>query len=440
MKKYYFSLIIFFSTSIFSSTIDTLKIENTKVKIDSIKITGNVITEEFIIRREMTISSGDSVNQQVIHFNRERIFSLRLFNRVELFVIREEAKNILQIEVVESWYIYPLPFFRVQNNSIKTLTAGINFTIKNFRGRNETLKAILGFGYDSFISLYYDNPALIYSKDIGLNFGFTYIKYANRNYTAERINGSAFYYKVVNTSLGFYKRLNQFNLVGASLSYEYWETQSLLKPLITSSGSLVDRMPAATAYYYYDSRDLKQYSQNGLFGFFGITQKGFGLNNLSYNILEIDFREYRTIYKELTGKWRVNYRHTFGNNIPYYDYSFFGYSEKIRGHFTGHEEGQNSFLTSLELNYPLLEEWNVSFKLPLLPQSLTSARIAVYINAFVDGGMAYNNEEALALNKFISGFGFGITILALPYNAFRMEFAINELGQGEFVFASGFSF
>ena len=39
-----------------------------------------------------------------------------------------------------------------------------------------------------------------------------------------------------------------------------------------------------------------------------------------------------------------------------------------------------------------------------------------------------------------SGWGFGFTLLILPYNAFRFEYAFNEYNEGEFILETGFSF
>ena len=53
------------------------------IKIDSIRIEGNDRTKDFIILRELTFQIGDSVSGKTLRFNRERVFSLRLFNQVE---------------------------------------------------------------------------------------------------------------------------------------------------------------------------------------------------------------------------------------------------------------------------------------------------------------------------------------------------------------------
>ncbi len=79
--------------------------------------------------------------------------------------------------------------------------------------------------------------------------------------------------------------------------------------------------------------------------------------------------------------------------IPFYALSLLGEEEYIRGHRFDKREGNNYFLTSFELSYPMVKEWNFSLDLPLLPRSLTSARIGLYTNIFVDTGETFNNSE-----------------------------------------------
>lgn len=426
----------------FSQTVsDSLKTKLTEpVIIDSIKIRGNDITEEFIILRELTFSIGDTVDNEMLHFNRERIYSLALFNRVELSVENSKNKNVLLIDVAETWYLYPIPFWYTQSNSLKTLTYGINLLWKNFRGRNETLRAVIGLGYDKYFSIQYDNPALLHDENIGFSVATSYYNFNNRNKIAERLNKSEYTYKIVRGNLGLWKRINQFNLIGSSFGYDHWEVKINPVDAITASGKKIDHLPIMGIYHFYDSRDLKLFSQDGLYSFLSFYHKGFSVDNISYNSFEMDLRGYKSLVGELSSKVRVFHRRTFGVKVPFYDYSYLGYSEKIRGHSTNFIEGENSILSSIELTYSIISEWNVSLKIPLIPESLTSARIGIHINSFIDAGTVFNNGESLILKKFYSGYGVGLTILLLPYNAFRFEYAINELGKGEFVFATGFSF
>ncbi|MDZ7763546.1 MAG: POTRA domain-containing protein [Melioribacteraceae bacterium] len=79
-------LILFLVQLLSAQVIDTLYLssENQFVEVDSIAIEGNDITEEFIILREMSIVEGDRVNSNLINYDRERIYSLGLFNYVDL--------------------------------------------------------------------------------------------------------------------------------------------------------------------------------------------------------------------------------------------------------------------------------------------------------------------------------------------------------------------
>ena len=113
-------LIIIISSIILSAgEADTVIIpSDSTVIIDSLEITGNDITEEYIILREMTIDAGDTVNNKIIEFNRERIYSLGLFNFVDLHIEQDGDLNILVIDVDEGWYIWPIK--RAAQHSVNT--------------------------------------------------------------------------------------------------------------------------------------------------------------------------------------------------------------------------------------------------------------------------------------------------------------------------------
>src|SRR5210317_1251894 len=76
------------------------------VIIDSIVIRGNDQTEDFIIQRELTVARGDTLNPKLAEYNRERVYSLNIFNEVKLHPFRLNDVNYLLIAIEESWYIY----------------------------------------------------------------------------------------------------------------------------------------------------------------------------------------------------------------------------------------------------------------------------------------------------------------------------------------------
>jgi outer membrane protein assembly factor BamA len=419
---------------------DSLLIRNDEiVKIDSVRIEGNETTKDFIIMRELTFHTGDSVSGKTLRFNRERVFSLRLFNQVEFKLEKAADINILVIQLTESWYLYPLPLFRLRDGDFKKSTYGINLSYRNFRGRNESLRAAIGFGYDPFYTFNFENPAISFNDGIGLSFAFAYVNSTNKSENAKAIIGEDFTNKMFFQSISISKRFNQFNIGFFTIGFNYIETP-YTRSGITASGNNIDRVPFAGLSYIYDSRDLKQFSETGLFTFASFTHFGFSINDISYNQFSIDFREYRKLIDDIAAKWRVKYKTAFGNVVPYYDYAYLGYFDNVRGHLHDLREGKSFILTSLELSHPIVREWNFHVKLPFLPEKLTSARIAIHLTSFFDTGDAFDRNDKLAIKNFYYGYGFGITILFLPYNAIRFEYAVNENGKGEFVIGSGFSF
>jgi outer membrane protein assembly factor BamA len=420
--------------------LDSLSLgDNESIRIDSLVISGNKTTKDFIILRELSFSVGDTVTGKILRYNRERIFSLGLFTSVEFHFEKYDGQNVLEIKVAEGWYIYPIPVFFSKNGDIDKSTYGLSLLYRNFRGRNETIKTSFGLGYSPFYSILYETPALDYENEIGLQFYFSYWRTTNQSETARAIIGHDYENKIFYNSITLSKRFDQRNLLTGTIGFDYVEVPTVIEGF-TASGEKVDRTPCIGLGYYYDSRDLKQFSRDGLYTFIHFAHKGFGLGNISYNKFEIDYREYRKIVGELAAKWRLYWTTSFGRVIPYYDYSVLGYYEKVRGHSGDISEGKGSLLTLIELSYPIIKDWNIQFKLPLIPESLTSYRIDIYFTSFYDAGETYNKTTQVAFNNFYSGYGFGLTFLILPYNAVRFEYARNELGKGEFSFGLGFSF
>jgi len=317
---------------------------------------------------------------------------------------------------------------------------GISLLYKNFRGRNETLRSIISLGYDPSYSIEYSIPALFYEQGIGLYINSSYSTILNRSDIAKSLAGGDFNYKSFSNNITVEKRINQFNDLLFTAGFTYLESDVFGLGRITASGQRIDRVPYAGITYFYDTRDLKQYSLTGLYIALSLFQDGLGFDDINYSVVNLDFREYEKIADDLSGRWRFAFRNTFGGSIPYYDYSTLGYGNNVRGHSTDYREGNNSILTSFELIYPIIKEWDVSFKLPLLPERLTSARLGFYLTSFIDYGGIYNNTDKFSLNGFYAGYGFGLTMLAIPYNAVRFEYAFGDNGRGEFLFGIGFSF
>lgn len=312
--------------------------------------------------------------------------------------------------------------------------------VENFRGRNETLTGIAAFGYDPSFGISYYNPNVIGKEDIFFTTGFTYTDVSNKSPLAENIYGAKFSQKFFRWNLLFGKRFFLFHKLYTSFAYTYLETPEYF-PGVNVSGGRIDRFPEIGFGYEYDTRDLLQFPRDGIFATANFTFKGFGVNNIDYKISRFDFREYRKVVDKLTAKWRLAARFATGNEVPYYDNSILGLDDRIRGYFSRKTEGNHYYFASLEMYYPIIEEWiiNLDF-IPLIPKKLLSYRVALYTQLFGDTGAAQFRGDPFSLNKFKSGYGAGISIIILPYNILRIEYALDEKRNSEWIFDLGISF
>ncbi len=205
--------------------------------------------------------------------------------------------------------------------------------------------------------------------------------------------------------------------------------------------SEIDRVIYAGGGYTYDTRDLSQFPLKGIYGTVSILDKGLGYQKVNYQVYYIDFREYRRILWDIHGKWRFATRLTSGKIIPSYDLSFLGYGDRVRGYSNNVEEGNNYYLTSLEFYHPIIKDMNINLDfIPIVPPQLLSYRVALYAEVFGDAGTATQRGRNIGIADFESGYGFGFTLLILPYNILRVEMAFNNFAQSEFLVNLGISF
>ena len=437
---YLFLIILCYTTTIKPNNGDTLYFKGDySVVIDSIVIKGNVQTKDFVILRELTFNVGDTLNPKLAEYNRERVYSLNIFNFVHLIPYRTNQENFLLIEIEESWYIYPLPFITLKDRDWDKVSYGVGVLIKNFRGRNETLRGKLALGYDPSLDFSYENPNLVHHLNLFLEFGIGFNSVNNRSETAQELAGEEFTQDFYFGNILFGKRFGLFHRVGITVGYNYIETPFYIEG-INASDQRIDRTLIFGIGYNYDTRDLKQFPTNGIYAFVDYELKGMGINGINYRVGYIDFREYRQIVDKLSAKWGAAVRLTSGN-VPYYDYSYLGLGTRIRGYWQDQMEGNDLFFASVELDYYLVKDFRLNlYWIPLLPKSLLSYRVGLAAELFVDTGTTRLIGEPLTLKQFNTGFGTGLYLMLLPYIVFRLDFALDEMGNSQWIFDLGTSF
>jgi len=441
MRFYLFTLLFICSSqNIFCQIFDESKKDTFSFIVDSIKISGNDITEEFIIQRELTFEIGDTLNQHDIDYNEERIFSLGIFNKVELKSQIENELNILNIKVEESWYIYPIPFAQLKDKDWDKLSYGLYVIIKNFRGRNETLSGSAAFGYDPSFSVSYFKPSIIFKSDIYFSANVSYRTVSNRSETAEILYGDEFNYTYITYDVSLGNRFGLYHRAGIDFGFNYVESPKFF-PVINASNERIDRFLRIGLTYSYDTRDLFQFPKEGELASFNVQFKGLGINSVDYRIYRIDLRAYRKLIGNLCGKIRFTSRQTEGKLVPFYDYSYLGFDEAVRGYYGYDREGHNYYLGSVELFHPVIEDITVSLDfIPLLPKELLTFRLGLYAELFGDIGATQFRGDPVSINDFDKGYGAGLSLLLLPYNVLRFEMGVDANQKSQFIFDLAVSF
>ena len=200
-------------------------------------------------------------------------------------------------------------------------------------------------------------------------------------------------------------RFGLFNWAGFDIGFNYIEAPKYFKGS-NASDERIDRLMKLGFSYSYDTRDLIQFPSEGMLFSYYMQFKGLGINNINYRIFNIDFREYRKLIGDLGAKWRMATRQTAGRLVPYYDFSYLGFEERIRGHFSKEREGNNYYLGSLELFHPIIKDINITLDfIPLFPKELLTYRLALYAQLFADTGITQLKGSPLRIKDFDTGYG-----------------------------------
>ncbi len=407
------------------------------LKVDRIVIIGNEYTKSFVIQREMSLQPGTKITKQLLEYDRSRIYSLGLFNHVVITVIptNEEKANIV-VEVSERWYIFPFPVVGIKDRDWKKFFYGAGLLHSNFRGRNEKLYMVFVFGYDPSAEVWYNNPFLSENGSYSLDAKIAYSKIQNKSLIAQ--SGSTnFSEQHVYGSVGIGRRIGIHHSFWLTLGYEYVKvSEYIVGRTISSSG--IDKFPFANISYTYDTRDLVEYPAQGSFVRLAITKYGLLTKGIDVVRYATDFRQYLHLNSKLILAGRLFTNNAFGGQTPSYNRVYFGYTDRIRGHFKEVIEGENLFGVSSELHYPLFEP--IFIQLHFLPAEFSIIKFGVVAAIFADAGTVWFRGQKFAINKFARGYGFGIHFL-LPYSmVLRTDYAWNEIRQGEFIFDLGASF
>jgi outer membrane protein assembly factor BamA len=403
------------------------------VIIRSVRVEGNETTKDFVILREMSSIPGDTLNADRLKFDENRIYSLGLFNRVEIEHATQADRADLLVRVHERWYFYPFPILGIKYGKLANLFYGLGVVHTNFRGRNERLIFEIVLGFDRWVQLIYQTPRLTENDDI-------YFRAALSSSRVQNLNPDRGLYQqsTYGTQLTLGKRFGLYNLFQVTSGYEVWKVSDAVSGGTLTPGGR-DEFFNSGINYTYDSRDVREYPTDGIFLNLVATKYGFGGSTVNFFRYGAESNVFVQLASDVTVAGRAFGQFSAGGPVPSYRYVYFGYRDRIRGYFSRIFEGENLVGGSVELRIPVLTPRYYEFPYSPIPQ-FSLWRYGVYAGIFADAGKTWFRDEGFNGRHWYSGFGAGLHFL-LPYSVVvRTEVAVNPEWKAEFILDAGVSF
>jgi outer membrane protein assembly factor BamA len=449
----YFILLWVVSPLILASP-DTLYI------ISNIDISGNKITRENIITRELTFKTGDTISSSDVSSNlnrsRDNIMNTSLFNFVTVKYKLNNGNSIsVYIVVVERWYIWPVPIFEhaernlgafLKNPDWDRINYGMMLNWNNFRGRKETLFFKTRFGYKEQYSIIYNKPNFGKGQKFGISAGIN--KFRMHEVNISTLENKPVYLKVNDKYL--------YEEFGPFITLSYRNYLYLSHTLLMNYSEIIYRDSASHIDFIgipfhqkskffsleyiieYDFRDSKYYPLTGHYLRINLRQRGLGLVTE-----DKEKRSSLLLYASYHKKWNEHIFHNQAARIfispdkrtPGYYRSGIGYTAYLRGYELYTVEGTSFGILSDNLKYCLFHD--KAFTFPAIPwQQFNKSHLSIYANLFFDAGYAraefpdfYGNSF---LNKWLYSGGMGLDFVSYYDQVLRLEVSVNRQGKAAF--------
>lgn len=397
--------------------------DTTKFQFTRIEIIGNNKTRPEVILRELRFTENQIASFEEIIAAYKRVQSLLLFNRVKFDIVGDREYSILLVTVYEKWYIFPIPLIYRNERSWRKISYGGKLLYYNFLGRNILLNFTAAFGYNPIFKFSYYNPWFLGKLKLFTNISAYYGKVRSRSPELDDYEDTR---KGFEWLIG--KRFGHFTFTGISLGYTELTAPHDIGLTLSSNGK--DYLPSAMLIFQYDDRDLKEYPHKGWFlTFWG---KRVGNNHvINYYRYGTDIRSYVPLSPKLTFALRTAFDISSGK-IPSYDRVYFGYLERLRGHYYEIFEGENLALGSAEIRFPLMKIRYINIEtLPEFEEYSNNLKFGISAGIFFDSGVIWNQNESFRNQQVKTGFGAGIHF-HIPYvDVFRLECGFNNRWRAE---------
>lgn len=435
--------------------------QNDCFAVSKINVTGNKVTRMSTINRELLFHEGDTIcSDETIKLSRENLLNTSLFNFVDFYWSDDDAvagAKILTINVVERWYLWPIPYVAYADrnlrswyeaDNIKRLSYGFDLVYGNLWGLKHELDLTIIGGYNQNYGLTYDIPYLTHKQRLGLkaSTGFTRnreVAYITKDDKVCYFKGEdKFAHESFYAFVMPYYRFGYRNKLFIQLKYDNRlfndSIPSLNRDFANAEGTRFQYF-TLSAVFKNDYRDDHNYPLDGHYLELELTKIGLGLFEYSPDLF----------YGKITADWYtpISSRFYWASNItakmadkktaPYFLSQGFGYkNDYVRAFDLYIVDALNYAICKNNLKFEILKP--VTKHLPFIKnERFGKIHLAFYANLFFD--FAYTWDVVIPdgfstriANQWIYGTGIGIDFVTYYDKVLRLEYGVNGLGETGF--------
>ena len=370
----------------------------------AIKITGNRVTSEKLILREMSLKPGVTITPQLLEKDRLRLSSLGIFNRVEIRFTADKGRAVILVELSEPFYIYFFPTANYNISKPERSTWGFRGFHRNFRGVAARLRFSAWTGFNKGIFASHSDPW--YS--IGEGFSLSWMGYyANTELKAS--SGEIFRQELLRFGVTARRRLSDISNIGIGL---FWEEQSSPADFYTISTSSRDRMIFTNLTYETNNQNYRFYPTAGYMIRLSVEANSMiDLEHVFY-IERVDMRKYIQLGKIiLAGRvWGESSQ----RQLPYYRRLSMS-NMLIR---SGDDFGTGGWMTiaaNLECRFNIIPMRYISMdNIPIAGPYLHNMQFSTEGVLFLDAGLSRYRQEGVDIDQRFWAYGGGLH-LQLPF-------------------------
>ncbi len=437
-----------------------------KIVVERIIIAGAKKTREYVVRREIHFTEGDTLTQGTldteVQLARQQIYNTNLFNEVKLEVTTSgPGKITLLVLLRERWYIFPVPVVQLVDRNINEwiklygadlsrLIYGIKFNHYNLTGRRDQLRIVALNGFTRQLSFSYTNPYIDKRLTRGINIGGGLVYNKTFIYKTDTFNRAVFFKnnEFARTSYffnaGYIIRKNIRNTHTFSVNFNHIAvTDSLLKEpynpdYFRSASDQVNLLDLSYGYHYMNVNNAA-YPLKGTTASLLLTRRGLGLSpEMNMTTAELGYNSYLPLKNDFFGSLQFYGKLTLPFDQPYLNRRAMGYGEYyLRGLELQVIDGVASAMTRFTLKKKI---WSARLPFPFGKEKETGIPLNLFVKTYGDAGYVYTPERYRAQlnNTFLYSGGLGIDLLTLYDLSLRIEYSFNQLRQNGLFLHLGF--